>query len=77
MIIEEHKQKLKLQQVSKKKDGEEDSIRKDDLVNLLLRLQESGTLEFPFSADNIKAVIMDMFLAGTETSATDLDFGRW
>ncbi|XP_059294999.1 premnaspirodiene oxygenase-like [Lycium ferocissimum] len=61
MIIEEHKEKL--QQVNMElKDGEEESIRKEDLVNLLLRLQESGTLEFPFSTDNIKAVIMVRFL---------------
>uniref|UniRef100_A0A1U7YNU6 Premnaspirodiene oxygenase-like n=1 Tax=Nicotiana sylvestris TaxID=4096 RepID=A0A1U7YNU6_NICSY len=54
MIIEEHKEKLQL--VSMKKDGEEESIRKEDLVNLLyLRLQESDTLELPFTADNIKA----------------------
>ncbi|XP_016459324.1 premnaspirodiene oxygenase-like [Nicotiana tabacum] len=72
MIIEEHKENLQL--VSLKKNGEEESIRKEDLVNLLLRLQESGTLEFPFTADNIKAVILDMFVAGTETSATVLDW---
>ncbi|XP_009803661.2 cytochrome P450 71D8-like [Nicotiana sylvestris] len=78
MIIEEHKEKLQL--VSMKKDGEEESIRKEDLVNLLyLRLQESDTLELPFTADNIKAsshigeMSLDMFLAGTETSATVLD----
>ncbi|XP_019223701.1 PREDICTED: premnaspirodiene oxygenase-like [Nicotiana attenuata] len=69
---EAHKEKLQISKL--KKDGEEESIRKEDLVNLLLRLQESGTLEFPFTADNIKAVILDMFLAGTETSATILDW---
>ncbi|XP_016445959.2 cytochrome P450 71D8-like [Nicotiana tabacum] len=69
MIIEEHKEKLQL--VSMKKDGEEESIRKEDLVNLLyLRLQESDTLELPFTADNIKA---SSHIAGTETSATVLD----
>uniref|UniRef100_M1B2A2 Cytochrome P450 hydroxylase n=2 Tax=Solanum tuberosum TaxID=4113 RepID=M1B2A2_SOLTU len=64
MIIEEHKHKY----------DEEESSRKNDLVNLLLKLQESGTLDFSFTADNIKAVILDMFLAGTETSATVLDW---
>ncbi|TMW86937.1 hypothetical protein EJD97_020679 [Solanum chilense] len=63
-IIEEHKHKF----------DDEESSRKNDLVNLLLKLQESGTLDFSFTRDNIKAVILDMFLAGTETSATVLDW---
>ncbi|KAF3644451.1 Cytochrome 71AV8 [Capsicum annuum] len=70
-IIEEHNEKLQNHQ---KNDDQQESLRKDDLVNLLLRLQENGNLEFPFTADNIKAVILDMFLAGTETSATVLDW---
>ncbi|WMV16446.1 hypothetical protein MTR67_009831 [Solanum verrucosum] len=65
MIIEEHKQKLQQKY---------ESSRKNNLVNLLLKLQESGTLDFSFTTDNIKAVILDMFLAGTETSATVLDW---
>ncbi|MCD7452617.1 hypothetical protein HAX54_017596 [Datura stramonium] len=69
MIIEEHKEKL-----HQKNGSEEESLRKNDLVNLLLKHQESGTLDFPFTTDNIKAVIMDMFTAGTETSATVLDW---
>ncbi|XP_015063678.2 premnaspirodiene oxygenase-like [Solanum pennellii] len=64
MIMEEHKHKY----------DDEESSRKNDLVNLLLKLQESGTLDFSFTGDNIKAVILDMFLAGTETSATVLDW---
>ncbi|KAK4711571.1 hypothetical protein R3W88_006084 [Solanum pinnatisectum] len=68
MITEEHKQKLQ------QKYDDEESSRKKNLVNLLLKLQESGTLDFSFTTDNIKAVILDMFLAGTETSATVLDW---
>lgn len=56
MIIEAHKEKLQFQKING------DSYRKDDLVNLLLRLQENGTLEFPFTTDNIKAVILVRFL---------------
>lgn len=54
-IIEEHNEKLQNHQ---KNDDQQESLRKDDLVNLLLRLQENGNLEFPFTADNIKAVIL-------------------
>ncbi|KAH6757560.1 hypothetical protein C2S51_038708 [Perilla frutescens var. frutescens] len=46
----------------------------EDLVDVLLRLQESGELQFPIRNDNIKAVIYDMFSAGTETSATTMDW---
>ncbi|WMV16447.1 hypothetical protein MTR67_009832 [Solanum verrucosum] len=48
MIIEDHKHKY----------DEEESSRKNDLVNLLLNLQESDTLDFSFTTDNIKAVIL-------------------
>ncbi|KAJ4829116.1 AAA ATPase, CDC48 sub [Turnera subulata] len=43
-----------------------------DLVDVLLKLQQDGGLEFPISDDNIKAVILDIFSAGGETSATTI-----
>ncbi|KAJ4725248.1 Cytochrome P450 [Melia azedarach] len=67
-IISEHKQRreaLKLNEIS------EDV---EDLVDVLLKIQEQGDLEFSFTNDNIKAVIHDIFSAGSETSATTVDW---
>ncbi|KAK6145765.1 hypothetical protein DH2020_019634 [Rehmannia glutinosa] len=46
----------------------------EDLVDVLLRQQESGELEFPITNDNIKAIIYDMFTAATETSSATIDW---
>ncbi|XP_004249519.1 premnaspirodiene oxygenase [Solanum lycopersicum] len=42
----------------------------EDLVDVLLRLMESGALKIPITNDNIKAIMIDLFSAGTETSTT-------
>ncbi|KAL2525483.1 Cytochrome [Abeliophyllum distichum] len=46
----------------------------EDIVDVLLRLQQNGELSVPITNDNIKAVIFDMFSAGTETSSTTIDW---
>ncbi|KAK6116905.1 hypothetical protein DH2020_049362 [Rehmannia glutinosa] len=62
-IINEHKENLG--------NGE---FGNENLVDVFLRIQKSGELEFPIGNDNIKAVIYDMFSAGTETSSTTIDW---
>ncbi|KAG8502830.1 hypothetical protein CXB51_000472 [Gossypium anomalum] len=42
----------------------------EDLVDVLLNLQDHGGLEFPLTTDNIKAVILDILMGGTETFST-------
>lgn len=41
---------------------------------MLLKVQEHGDLEIPLSADDIKAVILDIFSAGSETSSVTVEW---
>ncbi|KAK8300160.1 hypothetical protein V6Z12_D05G369300 [Gossypium hirsutum] len=63
-IVNDHKE-------SRAKGRSEDEDQ-EDLVDVLLRLQEDG--EFPLTDNNIKAVLLDVFTAGSETSATAVEW---
>ncbi|XP_042047820.1 cytochrome P450 71D10-like [Salvia splendens] len=45
----------------------------EDLVDVLLKIQQDET-EFPLTTQNIKAVVLDMFVAGTDTSTINVEW---
>ncbi|XP_015078498.1 premnaspirodiene oxygenase-like [Solanum pennellii] len=65
-ILNEH---IENKAAGKKGNGE---FGDEDLVDVFLRVKENAELQFPITNDHIKAVIFDIFLAGTETSNTVL-----
>ncbi|CAL9018108.1 unnamed protein product [Prunus brigantina] len=67
-IIKEHKKDR-----ATSESGEDKA--EEDLVDVLLKFHERGNgFEFSLTTDNIKAVILDIFGAGSETSATAVDW---
>nr|AHB62239.1 cytochrome P450 [Lotus japonicus] len=44
------------------------------LLSILLNLKDHGDPEFHLTINNIKAVLQDMFIAGSETSSTSLEW---
>ncbi|XP_028755349.1 cytochrome P450 71D10-like [Neltuma alba] len=46
----------------------------ENLLDLLLRIQQGEDLEHPLTHDHVKVVLLDMFIAGSETSSTTLEW---
>ncbi|KAI7727307.1 hypothetical protein M8C21_027579 [Ambrosia artemisiifolia] len=61
-IINEHLKKKK------------DETGKEDFVDVLLRVQQQQDLEVPITIDNLKAIILDMFVAGSDSTSTTLEW---
>ncbi|KAE8683085.1 FUS3-complementing protein 2 isoform 1 [Hibiscus syriacus] len=59
-VIEEHRALENHEQVTSKK----------DFVSIIMQLQKDGMLEMDLTQDNIKAILMDLFVAGTDTTIT-------
>ncbi|KAH6836691.1 hypothetical protein C2S53_007348 [Perilla frutescens var. hirtella] len=78
-IIHKHEENLARMETTTTTTGDNNrrgngELGNEDLVDVLLRIKNGGELEFPIGYDNIKAVLFDMFTAGTETSASTLDW---
>ncbi|KAI3709746.1 hypothetical protein L2E82_39512 [Cichorium intybus] len=56
----------------KRKGGGEIERADEDLVDVLLRIKNGAELESPITFDNVKAVLLDMFAAGTDTSSATI-----
>ncbi|CAI9753988.1 unnamed protein product [Fraxinus pennsylvanica] len=46
-----------------------------DFVDVLLEVQKNEDVETPLTMDNVKAILLDMFAAGTDTTFITLDWG--
>ncbi|XP_008778632.1 cytochrome P450 71A1-like [Phoenix dactylifera] len=48
---------------------------RDDFIGVLLRLQKDLSLGFPLTRDHIKGIAMNVFIGGSDTSASTLEWG--
>ncbi|KAK3013124.1 hypothetical protein RJ639_008547 [Escallonia herrerae] len=53
---------------------EEREESKEDFVDVLLRIQRRGDLEVAITDDNLKALVLDMFVAGTDTTSAAFEW---
>ncbi|KMZ73186.1 hypothetical protein ZOSMA_151G00170 [Zostera marina] len=65
-IIDEHLGKINND--NSMEDGEE------DFLDILLKLQKENQFGFEFSMNDLKAVFLDLFIGGTETTSTTLEW---
>ncbi|KAK1380658.1 hypothetical protein POM88_027402 [Heracleum sosnowskyi] len=69
-IINEHKEKL----ATRKEQGTKLEAEEEDLVDILLRINDTLQLEFPVTSNDIQGIVLDMFTAGTDTSSAVLEW---
>ncbi|VFQ69791.1 unnamed protein product [Cuscuta campestris] len=47
---------------------------REDFVDVLLKIQKRNDLQIPITDDNLKALVLDMFVAGTDTTSSTLEW---
>nr|QSK97096.1 P450 mono-oxygenase [Curcuma wenyujin] len=52
----------------------DETTEEDLIIDVLVRLKDEGGLEFPITTDSIKAVVLEIFAGGTETSSTTTEW---
>ncbi|XP_010027146.1 cytochrome P450 736A117 [Eucalyptus grandis] len=67
-VVEEHRRKMEENSIG---GGGED---RRDFVDVLLDIEKDKTVGFAFGADCIKALVLDIFTAGTDTTYTVLEW---
>ncbi|KAM0931334.1 hypothetical protein ACQ4PT_000384 [Festuca glaucescens] len=45
----------------------------EDLLTVMLRIRDEGGVDFPIGNENIKAIVLDLFTAGTETTSSSAE----
>ncbi|XP_021720179.1 cytochrome P450 71A3-like [Chenopodium quinoa] len=70
-VVQEHQNRLDDCRKNEKGDSDE---KAKDIVDVLLDIQKDQTPHFPIDRDSIKALILDMFSAGTDTTSTLLEW---
>ncbi|XP_021911085.1 cytochrome P450 71A1-like [Carica papaya] len=48
--------------------------KKKNFVHILLQLQQNNSLDFELTREKIKAILLDMFVAGIDTTSTTLEW---
>ncbi|CAM0877051.1 unnamed protein product [Alopecurus aequalis] len=48
--------------------------RDQDFVDVLLRIQKSSDLDVPLTDDNLMSIVLDMFMAGTDTISVTMEW---
>ncbi|CAN0900325.1 Cytochrome P450 71A1 [Linum grandiflorum] len=68
-VIEEH-------EAANNKEGSNavGSADRKDIIDILLQLEREGKLGINLTRNNMKAVVMDMFIGGTDTTASTMDW---
>ncbi|XP_020596707.1 cytochrome P450 71D11-like [Phalaenopsis equestris] len=69
-IVEEHKKK----RAKHFSNNDTEKLKEEDLTDVLLRVQREDSLPFPLTNDNIKALINDILMAGTDTTSRTLEW---